>query len=70
MERHGRLHLPALFHIQLEQYERAGADCLQQVTVLAGTMCRLTLGLHGLCASNQGLELLRQWSLCTNHQHY
>ena len=34
MERHGRLHLPALFHIQLEQYERAGADCLQQVTVL------------------------------------
>lgn len=32
MERHGRLHLPALFHIQLEQYESAGADCLQQVT--------------------------------------
>ncbi|KAL3134912.1 hypothetical protein ABBQ32_007876 [Trebouxia sp. C0010 RCD-2024] len=31
MERHGRLHLPALFHIQLEQYESAGADCLQQV---------------------------------------
>ena len=31
MERHGRLHLPALFHIQLEQYKSAGADCLQQV---------------------------------------
>ena len=31
MERHGRLHLPALFHIQLEQYKSGGADCLQQV---------------------------------------
>ena len=31
MERHGRLHLPSLFTIQLEQYEAAGADCLQQV---------------------------------------
>jgi len=31
MERHGRMHLPSLFAIQLEQYEAAGADCLQQV---------------------------------------
>ena len=31
MERHGRLHLPTVFQIQLEQYDSAGADCLQQV---------------------------------------
>ncbi len=35
MERHGRLHLPSLFTIQLEQYEAAGADCLQQVIHLS-----------------------------------
>jgi len=35
MERHGRLHLPSLFAIQLEQYQSAGADCLQQVIHLA-----------------------------------
>ncbi|KAL0043362.1 hypothetical protein WJX79_002614 [Trebouxia sp. C0005] len=34
MERHGRLHLPSLFTIQLEQYEAAGAECLQQVLSL------------------------------------
>ena len=31
MERHGRLHLPTVFQMQLEQYDNAGADCLQQV---------------------------------------
>jgi len=35
MERHGRMHLPSLFTIQLEQYEAAGADCLQQVIHLS-----------------------------------
>ena len=34
MERHGRVHLPALFHMQLEHYQSAGADCLQQVLFL------------------------------------
>ncbi|DBA73285.1 hypothetical protein WJX77_003623 [Trebouxia sp. C0004] len=34
MERHGRLHLPSLFTIQLDQYQAAGADCLQQVLSL------------------------------------
>lgn len=34
MERHGRLHLPSFFAIQMAQYQTAGADCLQQVLSL------------------------------------
>ena len=42
MERHGRLHLPSFFAIQMAQYQTAGADCLQQVITVTNllTTCR------------------------------
>lgn len=38
MVRHGQQHLPSLFHIQLEQYQAAGAECLQEVYTLLSTL--------------------------------
>ena len=55
MERHGRLHLPTLFNIQLEQYKAAGADCLQQVCPTTPPRSAPTLGKWVL--SSPGAEL-------------
>ena len=42
MVRHGQQHLPSLFHIQLEQYQAAGADCLQEVQIPSSALSNVS----------------------------
>lgn len=57
MERHGRSHLPSLFTIQLEQYEAAGADCLQQMLSL---LVRYIVDSNDESIALLGVSLLQQ----------